>query len=260
MLKLLSALAGMGITLCGGIAPVSSVAAQTAPPLTQQVRGHGLLLKLTIPRLTYPRDALVRVTIRLTNRSTHAIDVTGNDAPVCESGNGLGIEVQSKTGHLVFPPAAPWVMASCGRPIFPINVSPGASLVDHPLIVLRGSRVRAVVTVGRMGHPAGELKTPAFRVRLTPRDRPPTTFTTTGGPSLVIGPVLWQHAILHYVESGVCLHPGDGGGGTGYATWQRSSPTANGTYDFGMPCDGTAIWSFAGGALNHSIVREFVHT
>ncbi len=170
MLKYLGALAGTCVALSGVVTPVGDVKTQASPPLMRQVIGHGLQLQLTIPRLTYARDALVRVTIRLTNRSTHAIDVIGNDAPFCASGNGLGIEVRTKSGHLVFPPAAPWTLPSCGPPIVPTTVAQGTSLVDHPLIVVRGSEVRAVVTVGKQGDPAGELKTPMFRLRLTARD------------------------------------------------------------------------------------------
>lgn len=259
MLKRIGPLAALCVALSGTAAQDGVAAARNPPPLTRQAIRYGLQLQVSIPRLTYPRDALVRVTIRLTNRSTRVIDVTGNDAPMCESGNGLGIEVQTKTGHLVFPPAAPWVMASCGRRIFPISLPPGATLVDHPLIVLRGAQVRGVITIGKVGDRTRSLKTPAFHLQLTPRDVPPVTFSATGGPHLVIGPVPWRHTALYYVESGVCLHPGDGGVGSGIATWQRLSPSADGTYDFGMPCDGEARWAFAGGMLNHSVVREVLY-
>ena len=78
MIRYLIASLGMYVALSGMAVQAGDAGAQVSPLLTQQATGHGLRLQLSIPRLTYPRAALVRITIAVIE---YRADGRGPSAP-----------------------------------------------------------------------------------------------------------------------------------------------------------------------------------
>lgn len=150
-------------------------AAGAATPLHVVAQRGDLRLELTIPRGSYPRDALVRVRAIVLNTSRHTfwIETPGPIAPgryvpqvEVLNGDGLSLPI-SLTTYFPYP----------GPPPGAASIAPDGVLGGAEDIVLRGSWVRLGITVlrgpkfplrTRFG-----LETRAARVRLLPPD-PPT--------------------------------------------------------------------------------------
>jgi hypothetical protein len=156
-----------------GEAPHQAAAGATTPLQVVAQRG-GLRLELTIPRGSYPRDALVRVRAIARNTTRHTIWIEtpgpiapGTYFPQVEVLNGAGLPVPiSLTNYFPYP----------GPPPDAGTLQPGETVGGAEDIVLRGSWVRLEVTVlrgpefpvrTRFG-----LETRAARVHLLPPDPP----------------------------------------------------------------------------------------
>lgn len=167
----------------------SSAAASAAKkPLHAVVQRGGLRLELTVPRASYPRDALVRVwaSVRNTTHRTLWIESNGPQAP----GRYLPqVEVLDRAGHSL-PLSLTTYFPYPGPPPGPVSIAPGAAIAGPEDLVLRGARVRLSVLAlsprdPRFG-PHTRLETPALHLHLRPVDSPTVQLITSGSPSATI--------------------------------------------------------------------------
>src|SRR5579875_763872 len=160
----------------GFVNPLPNAAAAVAQALAKQAgmpsttiavrRARGVVLQVSVPRTTYPADALVRATLRLTNVSGQTLYVQQMDA-VC-SLNGAGVQVKNGAGQVVstVPPEIPAL--PCPYPL-PDPLKPGTAITQHPYIVLRGDRVQgdAIVSTTQSPQGAQPIRTPLIVLTLT---------------------------------------------------------------------------------------------
>jgi hypothetical protein len=118
-----------------GAAPVSAVQIETTT--------HGVKLFLSIPRRTYPRNALVRVTVRLQNISRRTVLVSGN--------NPSTVVVLDASHRAVYWPDTPFLgQALFGEsvpPRLPLKLRPQQRPVNSFFLILRGPLLQAEATL-----------------------------------------------------------------------------------------------------------------
>jgi hypothetical protein len=149
---------------------------------------YGFQLTLNVPKQMYPRNALVRLSVRLSNISAEPVMVETS----CKSDNP-SVEVVRPDGTIALPPVIPFPPlddVSCALP--PLQLQRGESQTSTIYAVLRARHIRAVVALGLPGTPAKpgrevSLRTPSVSVRLTQAPAPSLTMHT--GPEV--------HATVH---------------------------------------------------------------
>jgi hypothetical protein len=128
-----------------GAAPVSAVQIETTT--------HGVKLSLSVPRRSYPRNALVRVTVRLENVSGHTVLVSGN--------NPAMVVVSDASHQVVYWPDAPFMgqelfgQSMARRPT--IHLRPHHHLARSFFVILRGPFLQAQATLGAPAKESGIL-------------------------------------------------------------------------------------------------------
>ena len=229
----------------------------SAPP-------RGIQLTLSLDRTVFPRNALVRVTVRARNISAQAVTLSsGPDISVL---NSMGQEVYS-AGRDSHPPIFPSV-STAGRPIaqpkgggpFFLTVRAGQVLTQHVFLVLRGSWLQPRVGVFHQRDPrqpyvgTTEVMTSRpMRVQLT-QEVPPQIIITTHSQRTVVtikpGNVAWQ-GVPRYMAVQSC-----GISSTGTLRWTPASNYSNGAYHLRMHCAAAASeWHLAVAWLNHPLGR-----
>lgn len=181
-------LAATALTLPPGV-PLHAAAGPSTAPLRAVAQHGGLRLEVTVPRSDYPRDALIRVRVVARNTTGHTLWIEGGGAqapgrylPQVEVLDHAGRPLPlSLTTYFPYPGPAPTAA----------SLTPGATIGGPEDVVLRGSWVRARVTLLRAGNipvRAGYgLTTRPLRVHLLPSDSPKVTINAgTGGPSVTI--------------------------------------------------------------------------
>jgi hypothetical protein len=110
--------------------------------VTTWVMSGGLKLTLTVPRRSYPRDALAQVQVTLQNVTNHDVGYLtpgytsiGYYAPQAE--------VLNAAGTIVFPSAMPYLPALPGPVPSLAPLHPGGTVSVSEYIVVRGARIRA---------------------------------------------------------------------------------------------------------------------
>jgi hypothetical protein len=196
----------------------------------------GLQLSLVLPRHSYPRNALVRVAVRLQNVSSSPVRIY-RDA--CPNGS-VFVEVVNRKGQVVYPPIVPGAgMVPCPFPIATYTLRPGQAQTRHVLAILRADRLRPVAVL------PGEtsVSTDLVTVPLTRGHAPRVTVRPSPQPEAVVQPAGQQSGPLYYADYGTCLD----GSGWGHLRWQ-SIRAAAGTYTVRPPCH-AAAWSLVAGFL-----------
>lgn len=219
-------------------------------PFTSRVVSRGLELALSLPRRSYPHNALVRVRVSVRNISSHMIRVGASPAPECEW-SGPGVEVLSTAGAPLYPPAAPWIMPSCGPPRLPRDLLPGRSLHHATLAVLRSNTIRAVVTLGS----GKEIATPLLHLPV--HDDPAPTLSIQKSPTLrllVTPGTSAQHGPFYFVSGIRCSGPDQSGFGEATSHWELGSAQRDGAFHLIAACDQPMDWVFTGGWLDHPAV------
>jgi hypothetical protein len=233
-----------------------SVNAHPPSLYTSQIGVHGVVLSVSLARRTYPQDALVRVTVRLVNVSRRAVQIGGTEAAICRQ-HGPGVRVTDANNRQLYPPAAEWVLASCGPPIRPLPLVPGHALQRKLLAVLRGDRIQGVASLGNQSI---QVLTPPVIVRLTNEPAPHLSLTTSSPAEIDVTPATPdQRGAFYLTTSIVCLHTtpdasGNLGGGSGTPDFVRGTVGGDGVFRLPAGCDPPTRWSFAGGWLNHPAV------
>lgn len=242
------------LLVAAALLPGQRARAGRAPVMTASRTARGVRLTLDLPRQTYPRDALVRVSVTVQSVSRTPVLVGATAAPECMR-RGPGVQVLDAAGAAVYPPAAPWVMASCGHPIFPAALPPGHTLHHTMLTVLRGPEVRGVAAIGPMGS-AHQVVTPPLRITFT--DEPPPTLTLATAPNLhlIVTPSrAISSRMFYFVYGSVCPQSPPG---TQYRSetprWERTGLSPGRRFRLLADCAAPIRWVFAGGWLNHPAV------
>jgi hypothetical protein len=174
-----------------------------AAPATQvSVTVRGVTLSLFVPRRTYPRNALVRMTVRVKNGSRDSMTVQSS---ACRAdGPSPAVRVLDAHGRVVFPPALPEPPLGdfpCPVPPPPLLL-PGHVATRQFYVILRANRVRAVVT----SDVDGELKTPLVPIRLLSAPSPHLRLSTS--PWLhadVVGATGRGKGRLYYTDWYTCV-------------------------------------------------------
>jgi hypothetical protein len=118
----------------------------------------GVRLTLSLPKHVYPRNALVRATVRIENVGQHAILTRVGDS--CTNTNPF-IDVFDRQGRLLDQgPTIAFLQAGGCRHVLGQPFRPGQVVARHVFAVLRGRYLRAVLSVGK------NLKTQDVTTRL----------------------------------------------------------------------------------------------
>jgi hypothetical protein len=205
----------------------ASSAHPVRPPTARQpyqvsTTSQGVKLKLSVPRQSYPQNALIRTTVTVRNVTAHDVIVPG----LCTIENPQ-VQVLTDAGDQVYPPVSPQ--------IFPILLCP-PTLPGQPIpgvriyAILRADRVRAQVVLphrngdGTFSYTA-VVVTPSITVPIAGTTTPPTfTFKIQPAgpqsptqPYVLVHPMGPVHGPLLYQYSGKCANPIPGPPPTGVA-------------------------------------------
>jgi hypothetical protein len=166
--------------------PIKHAYATTNSSITVSTTAHGIRLTLEVPRRSYPRNALIRVGLRLTNLShrdmpfPHLHDTEG----ICSDSV---MEVFNDQGVILYPPA---IQTKPGEPTKPEpgcpvpeiggrQLQPGQTATGSDLEILRARNLHATVylswRIRARNRPATfylsrpiRVRTPTVQVVLTP--------------------------------------------------------------------------------------------
>lgn len=127
---------------------------------------HGLRITLRVGRRSYPRDALVSVTLTIRNTTHHAISIiSGLNAPK--------VVVLDASGQEVYDPINPLGALTLITPLGPgpesFQLHGGRSWTSDTYVVLHGNRLAAHVILGNVRRPGPEvdIMSPRLKLRLT---------------------------------------------------------------------------------------------
>lgn len=220
-----------------GAASVSAVQVSTT--------AHGVRLSLSIPRQTYPKNALVTVTVRLHNASRHTVLVSGNDP--------LTVTVFDSSHQAVYWPREPLgentlfdLHGPGPRP--PMKLRPHRVLVFSDFVILRGPLLQARAMIGPRGKEHA-LAGPLLPLTLTDEATPAVTVAETPTLHATITPPTGVSGSPYFVEQTQCA---DNGMSTGRG-WQ-AAPTNVLTPEFATDCVSPRAWVALVGWLNHPVV------
>jgi hypothetical protein len=133
---------------------------------------HGLRFSLTLHQGDFPRDALVRMRLEITNLSPGTVYVQGQ-CPY--PGPAMGVQVASGSGRLTYPPPFNLLFyPPCpgAGPRSGIPLPSGAKIVNQPYAILRGTILRPFVTIQASGVRFGKVLGKPIRVELGAVQRP----------------------------------------------------------------------------------------
>jgi hypothetical protein len=220
-------------------------ASSVATALRVDTVTHGVKLSLSVPRQTYPKNALVTATLSLQNVSRHTVLVSVNNYPdvvVLDSAHG---EVYSGRHPLL--DRALFDLHGPG-PRSPMKLRPHRVLVAAYFVVLRGPLLQAQAVVGSQGK---EHVIHGPTLPLTLADEAPPTLTVMETPTIhaIIAPPPGVSAPPYFVEQTRCA---DNDIMTGRG-WQ-AAPRDDLTPEFASDCVKPGAWVAVVGWLNHPVV------
>jgi len=181
-----------------------------AGPITTWASAGGLKLTLTVPRRSYPLNALARVSLRIQNVSHHDIgyQTPGVSLPGVASPQA---QVLDRSGSILFPPAMSFMPPLPGPAPALEPLHPGQSFQSRQYIVVRGARIRAAqpftpIWEANVRRALNMLITHPITVRLTTEPAPQLALQETPAgpvvevipPAGVTGRPLW----LNYADCG----------------------------------------------------------
>jgi hypothetical protein len=228
----------------GGFHPAGS------GPITVAVTAAGLHLTMTIPRRTYPLNALVRVTLSLTNVTNHTVALGPQD-----NGNGTcatsypQAEVHGAGGKLLFPPAVTLPLHLPCPNYLGMPLAAGKSLVQREYLILRGPRVVAVAST-RTGQTFSPITTRPVVLTLT-SESPPTATVTKSPLGIDVHSPVAVSGRLHYVSTWTCPA---GASSNGESLQAGQWWVSVGGTRITSGCTNPTWWLVAAGWLNHPVV------
>jgi hypothetical protein len=224
--------------------------ARAQPASSREVSAvtHGLKVTLSVGRLRYPRNALVRARVTVANVSRHAILLSTNNAP--------WVGVYAATGSLVYDPRLPF-----GRDTFvfpkgpyrpPISLRAGASQTGRSMLILRGRVLRPTVAIVRARGFETSWTGPEIRLSLSPPDPPHVALVARPALRAVVSGTPRGRAV-YAAEQIRCTLSSDGGSESTEQYWTPLHPPS---WKMGLLSTCGAMpfhWMALIGALNHSV-------
>jgi hypothetical protein len=207
----------------------------------------GVRLTLTLPRRVYPRNALVRATLRIQNVGHHTILTRFGDGcaitnPFIEVFDGRGRLMDQGPLIVSGNPGCPTIL---GQPFLP-----GRTVRQHVFAVLRGRYVRAVLNVGKSLN--GRLITPKLAVRLVHGKAPIVTIKQSKiGPFAQVDRPPGASGPLYFVGSARCGSASNFQGYSSTPLWSRAAIAEGNRVYSG--CYGEQQWRALAGYLNFPV-------
>jgi hypothetical protein len=180
--------------------PVAATQATTMPRVTvSTVSADGVRLTVTLPRGLYPRNSLVRATVRIQNVGTRSVFTRIGDG--CTSTNPF-IQMFDRHGQLMDQgPSVTFGNPGCkhvlGQPF-----RPGRVTVRHVFAVLRDRYLRAVLSIGQNLH--GQDVGAKLAVSLIAGAAPRVTIGQTAEPFVAVRRPPGANGPLYYSGSALC--------------------------------------------------------
>lgn len=208
-----------------------------------KVSPDGFRLTLTLPRGNYPRNALVRASVRIQNVGRHTIFTRIGDG--CISTNPF-IEVFDRQGRpLDQGPSIPFENPGCkhvlGQPFHP-----GQVVVRHIFAVLRGAYLRTVLRKGK--NLQGRDASAKLAVRLFTGEAPSVTIDQTDEPVVTVHRPPGATGPLYYSGSALCGTAADPQATQVNLLWSQVSNRLH------SGCSQTREWHGLVGYLNYPVV------
>jgi hypothetical protein len=193
----------LSLVLPLALLPARSSAAHPVSGYQVSTVSQGIKLTLEVPHKTYPRNALIRVTITARNVTWRPVRITRVNT-LCGDNNPY-IDVSDGQGHpSQLPTFTRFLATTCPIPVSYRSLGVGRSLRWHRYGILTDSVVEATIILGK---PPGsrEVSTPAIAVRLTEGQAPQVMLHTDRGSVFAdIQPVGPVQSPLRYIESVNC--------------------------------------------------------
>jgi hypothetical protein len=207
------------------------------------VSADGLRLTLMLPQRMFPRNALVRATVRIQNAGQRTVFTRIGDG--CTSTNPF-VEVFDRHGQLMDQgPSIAFGNPGC-KHVLAQSFSPGRVVVRHVFAVLHGPYLRAVLTVGKSLH--GEDVGAKLAARLIAGAAPRVTVGQTAEPFVTVRRPLGANGPLYYSGSALC------GTATDPQTTQSNLIWSPVSSRFHSGCLQTREWHGLAGYLNYPVV------
>lgn len=220
-----------------GAASVSAVQSETTT--------HGVKLTLSMPRRSYPRNALVRVTVGLENVSRRAVLVSGN--------NPATVAVLDTSRQVVYWPDTPFMGQELFGQSMPrrptIHLPPHHHLTRSFFVILSGPLLQAQTT---LGVPGKERDIGGAFVPLTLTDEAAPTVAVSDRPTIhaAITPPAGAAGPPYFVEQTLCTGKDIYGDSRGWDV----APGDELIPGFSADCVSNRKWIAYAGWLNHPVV------
>jgi len=236
---------------------MSGLAQATATPghpgrLISVTRFHGLVIRLSVPRRSYPLNALARTTITIRNTSKTPVETYEVQSEVLQAG-----------GRVLYPPAFAGQPVSDGGPVLwrPCSRSewnclkPGQTRSLDSIVILRSSRVAPLITLITQNNAHPSVLGRAVHVRLT-ATHPLRVRITPHGSALVahVLPVPVHAGKLYSAEEFNCYEK-DSSSQTGQFPGVWVTTTGSSLRVSLKGCSKGYLWHFVAGWLGHSVVE-----
>jgi hypothetical protein len=230
------------------------IARSAGGPITMWASGGGMRLSLTMPRRSYPRNALARVTVRVQNVSTHAVTYLVSGSAL----SGVStpqVQAFDRLGKVVFPSVQSEEPMLTGAGSISVLLHPHTSRVFRDLVIVRGARLRATVEFtpraqpfDGVQYPQNLLATRAVTVGLTRAD-PPTIAvrSTPSGPVADVALPPGASRSLWWVSYADCSPQAVSSNAMYTFSWQPTGPRLK------PGCFPLQTWYATVGRLNHSV-------
>ena len=254
-------MAGLVVATCVLLVPWTAAPHPSVAVASGQIPGGRL--SVSAAQVSYPRGALVRVTVQLRNVSRGPIQVGSSEAVECAK-VGPSAVVLSEQGTQVYPPAPlGGLQGSCGpnglddpkslRPLLP-----GQTMTRHPYVILGGPTIRAIVTYYvqvRGEYVTLHATSKPLSVSLYDAPKPALMLVTSPSLSATITPETGvPAATLRTVYQWLC--PGDGNafGTAPMPSWKPVRPDSAGRYTLTPGCPQPYQWHVGAGFPNEPVV------
>jgi len=222
-----------------------------------QIVTHGVKLSVSVPRRTYPENALVNVTVRLQNLTPHNVFMSGN--------NGFSVAVLDSGHHLVYSADSPFMDASffaqMGMRRPPVTLRPHRTTARSIFVIMRGPFLQAqVILVARGKSKHQVMGTDLLPLTLT--HEPAPTVVVSGSPLIhaAITPPPGVFTLPYVVEQTQCISNGISSTRRGW----DAAPGNDLVPVFPLDCISGRKWMAYAGWVNHPIAEvdysEAAHT
>jgi hypothetical protein len=206
------------------------------------VSTDGVRLTLSLPRATYPRNALVRATVRIQNVGQHTVLTWIGDG----CGTNPFIEVFDRQGHLVDQaPTITFDRSGGCEHVLGQPFRPGRVTVRHVFAVLREPYLRVVLTIGKNLN--GRDVSAKLAVHLIAGAAPTVTINQSGEPAAAVHRPPGATGPPYYSGSALCGTAAEPQATSMDLLWSPASSTLH------SGCLQTREWHGLVGYLNYPV-------